>query len=370
VDYYEVLGVRRGASAAEIHRAYQKLARVLHPVLNPGDPVAAERFRAVAEAFEVLSDPQRRAEYDRGELRPAAASSAVPDVGFEGFDFSADAHAAGVGFREIFSGVLVQPGGAAERGEDLEEVARLSFKESLAGTERRVHVVRQDQCPICHGQGDVALEPVPCPRCQGSGRVRASRGRLIFTQRCPDCGATGLLRRRPCTRCAGEGRTTQSEWLEVQIPPGVGDGSQVRVPGCGNAGRRGGTPGDLVLTVRVEPHPFYRREGEDLHCQVPVTVVEAAAGAHVEVPTPDGPVTIEVPAGTQNGQRFRLRKRGVPRVGEKGRGDLYVEVRVVVPTVTDERGRELLEELARLHPENPRRGLAASAARAAGEGKA
>lgn len=360
MDLYNVLGVRRNASPAEIRRAYQKLARLLHPDLNPGDPVAAERFREVSLAFEILSDPQRRSEYDRGEPVPASGPS-VPEVGFEGFDFSAEVRAGGVGFHEIFGGVLRQgrPGTepGAVTGESLEQSTRIAFEESFTGTKRRVRIVRQDQCPICRGVGEVAFGPVPCPRCHGTGQVRASRGHMIFSRRCSDCGATGVLSRRPCARCGGEGRLVQSEWLDVEIPAGVSDGARLRLVGCGNAGRRGGPPGDFILVVEVEPHRFYRREGDDLHCVVPVTVAEAALGGHVEVPTPDGPVTIEIPAGTQTGQRFRLRKRGMPKLGGKGRGDLYVEATVWVPTVTDDRSRELLREFSRLNSHDPRRGL-------------
>jgi molecular chaperone DnaJ len=357
VDYYEVLGIRRGATAAEVRRAFQKLARHLHPALNPGDPVAAERFRVVSLAFEVLSDPPRRAAYDRGDAGAEAAT--LPEGGFEGFDFSGEARMEAVGFREIFEGVLRPPAPRPEtgpaRGEDLELAARLTFEESLTGTRRRVHVVRQELCPVCQGGGEIAFGPVPCPRCRGTGQVRASRGHMVFSRRCSECGGKGELRVRSCGRCGGEGRVTASEWLDVQVPPGVGNGSEVRLPGGGNAGRRGGPAGDLILAVEVAPHPRFRREGEDLHCVVPLTMVEAALGAHVEVPTPEGPVTIEVPAGTQNGQRFRLRKRGVPKLGEKGRGDLFAEAQVVIPTVTDDRGRELLAEFGRLHPSDPRR---------------
>ena len=355
MDLYEVLGIRPGATAVEIRRAYQKRARQLHPDLNPGDPVAAERFRAVSLALEVLLDPQRRAAYDRGERAPEDAPRGSK-VGFAGFDFSAEIQVGSVGFREIFGSVLPAPGGAAapSRGEDLEQATRVTFEESLTGTGRRAHIVRQGHCRVCEGAGDVPFGPIPCPRCHGTGEIRASRGHMIFSRSCADCGGGGRLTRRPCARCAGAGRVMQSEWLEVQIPAGVADGSRVRVPGCGNAGMKGGAPGDFVLLVQVEPHAFYRRRGEDLFCEVPVSVVEAALGAHVEVPTPDGPMTIQIPAGTQTGQSFRLRKRGVPRMGEKGRGDLYVEARVVVPAVTDARGRELLQELARLHPQDPR----------------
>jgi molecular chaperone DnaJ len=203
----------------------------------------------------------------------------------------------------------------------------------------------------------VSLTTRPCPACEGTGQVRSLRGRMVFTRRCADCDGAGTISRRPCGRCAGEGRVMRSEWLEVQIPAGASDGSRVRIPGAGNAGRRGGPPGDFILVVEVQPHPFYRRDGEDLHCEVPVTMVEAALGAHVEVPTPDGPVTIEIPAGTQSGQRFRLRKRGLPRVGQKGRGDLYVEARVWVPPVDDDASRDLLREFARRNPTDPRREL-------------
>jgi molecular chaperone DnaJ len=364
-DLYQILGVRKGANLAEIRRAYQKRARALHPSLNPGDAIAAERFRTLVHAFEVLSDPQRRGAYDRGE--PVAAKTpSPPEVGFEGFDFSAELRVSRMGFREIFGAAGEGSPPGPEPGEDLEQTARLSFEESLGGTRRRFHLTRQESCPVCQGAGDVSQAPVPCGRCGGTGRIQAGRGHLIFSRACPGCGGAGALARRPCGRCEGGGRVMLSEWLEVQVPPGAGEGSRLRIPGGGNAGRRGGPPGDLVLILSIDAHPLFRREGDDLHCGVPITFAEAAAGAHVEVPTPDGAVTIEVPAGTQNGQRFRLRKRGVPRPEHGTRGDLWVEVRVTVPTVTEERGRELLAELARLHPENPRRALGPLSADAKG----
>ena len=359
MDLYAALGVRKNASASEVRRAYQKLARLLHPDLNPGDPQAAERFRDVSSAFAVLSDPQRRASYDRGDS--VEVPSDIPEVGFHGFDFSAEVRLGGAGFQEIFGNVLRRPVLAAETvatpGEDLEQTTQLAFEEGFQVTRRRLHLVRQDRCPDCEGIGEVSLTPRACPSCQGSGEVRSVRGRMVFTRRCGDCEGVGTIGRRPCARCAGEGRVMRSEWLEVQIPPGACDGARVRIPGAGNAGRRGGPPGDFVLVVEVQPHPFYRRDGEDLYCDVPVTMVEAALGAHVEVPTPDGPVTIEIPAGTQSGQRFRLRKRGLPRLDQKGRGDLYVEARVSVPAVSDDASRELLREFARRNPSEPRRQL-------------
>ena len=252
MDLYERLGTRRGAGSSEIRRAWQRLSRALHPALNPGDPVAAEHYRDAAQAFEVLSDPPRRAAYDRGEL-PAVPVEPPAEGGFEGFDFSARVRIETVGFREIFdSAVRTAPGLDASRGEDLEQATRLSFEESMAGAARRVHLVRFDPCAACRGAGEVAFGPVPCPRCQGGGTVRGSRGHMIFSRPCGDCGGEGEIRRKACDRCRGEGRGVASEWLEVRIPPGVGNGSQVRLPGAGNAGRRGGPPGDFVLTVEVE----------------------------------------------------------------------------------------------------------------------
>jgi molecular chaperone DnaJ len=365
MDLYQILGVRRASTVAEIRRAYQKLARQIHPDLNPGDPQAAERFRAVSSAFSVLSDPHRRAAYDRGES--VAVPLAVPDVDFHGFDFSAEVRLGGAGFQEIFGNVLRRSsaGPEAARGEDLEQSTRLTFEECFHDVHRRVDLVRQDRCPVCEGAGEVRLTPRPCPSCEGTGQIRSVRGRMVFTRRCADCEGSGTIGRQPCTRCAGEGRVMRTEWLEVQIPAGVSDGSRVKVPGAGNAGRRGGPPGDFVLVVEVEPHPFYRREGDDLYCEVPVTIVEAALGAHIEVPTPDGPVTIEISAGTQNGQELRLRKRGLPRLGQKSRGDLYVVAQVRVPAVADDTSRDLLREFARRNPDTPRHDLAAATARKA-----
>ena len=356
MDLYQALGVRRGATTAEVRRAYQKLARMLHPDLNPGDPQAAERFRDVSSAFAVLSDPQRRAAYDRGES--VAVSADIPEVGFHGFDFSAEVRLGGAGFQEIFGNVLRRPVVAAEAGatpgEDLEQSTQLAFEECFQATRRRFHLVRQARCPDCDGAGEVSLTPRACPSCQGSGQVRSLRGRMVFTRRCGDCEGAGTIGRRPCGRCGAEGRVMRSEWLEVQIPAGACDGSRVRIPGAGNAGRRGGPPGDFVLVVEVRPHPFYRREGEDLYCDVPVTMVEAALGAHVEVPTPDGPVSLKVPPGTQEGKLLRIRGRGAPKLNGSGKGDLIARVKITVPTKLSKAEKEAIEKLQQVSREDPR----------------
>ena len=359
MDLYQLLGVRRTATIAEVRRAYQKHARRLHPDLNPGDPVARQRFEEISRAFEVLSDAQRRAEYDRGEVR-AAPRPRVADVGFAGFDFSAEVQAGGVGFHQIFEGVLAGGGRPPARP----PAARTSSSRP-ASPSTRPFAGRPAAFTSCawrpalraEERGTCAIGPQPCETCGGGGQVRARRGRMIFTRPCRECGSSGVVAHRPCARCAGEGRSMQSEWAEVEIPRGVREGSRIRLPGLGNAGRRGGPAGDFHLVIDVEPHPLYRRQDDDLHCEVPVTMTEAALGVHVEVPTPDGPVVIEMPAGTQTGQRFRMRKRGMPRPAGQGRGDLYVEARVWVPAVRDDESRELLREFERRNRHDPRRDL-------------
>lgn len=351
MNLYELLGIAQEASEAEVRRAYQKRARALHPHLNPGDPEAAERWGAVAAAFRVLSDAKQRAAYDRGDRTEAARPAR--EGAFEGFDFSAEVRVERVGFREIFDGALDERAAeGAHPGEDILERAQLDFAESFAGAARRLRVDRHEPCPACAGTGEVATTPVACGKCRGSGEVRGRRGHMIFSRPCGACGGAGTQRRRACDRCDGEGRVPGSEEIEVRIPAGARNGSIVRLGGFGHAGRRGGAPGDLLLHIDSASHPRFRREGDDLESVVPVSIVEAALGGHVEVETPDGPVSIELPAGTQAGHRFRLRKRGMPRLGQAGRGDLYVEVRVSVPTVTDDEGRALLRAFAERHPQS------------------
>ena len=384
-DHYETLGVGRKASAEEIRRAYKRLARKHHPDLNPGDKRAEERFKRIQEAYDVLSDPKKRHMYNqfgvyseqgvppRWGSRPGQAP---PNFDFSGFDFSdvftggtargsRSSGMAGVGenLRDLFSQFFsVGSGGVAEsapaRGEELEYEVRVGFWEAIRGTVTQLNVAHQQSCQACGGTGTAggSTSAAICPQCRGSGQVTQAAGAMRFQLGCPRCRGTGKLR-NICPGCYGDGRATRSESLEVRIPAGTQDRSRLRLPGKGNAGASGGPPGDLFIVVRVEPHSYFHREGDDIHIIVPTTVSEAALGAKIEVPTIDGPTLLRIPPGTQSGQKFRLRERGVlsPRTGR--RGDQYVEVRVQVPRIRDERSKEILRELARLNPEDPRVGL-------------
>jgi molecular chaperone DnaJ len=362
MDLYDILGVAHDAGEADIRRAYRRLARRYHPGINPGDPEARARFDLVTSAFETLGDPERRRRYDRGERdQPGAEPSTF---GFEGFDFSVQVarSPSSFTFTDLFADVLTRTpgvGGAAgpEPGGDLVAALTVSFEESMAGADRFVAVTRQVACRTCGGHGVLAVDPVPCGACHGRGQVRVARGHMVFTKACDACHGTGERRDAVCRTCRGEGVEAYAENLRVHVPAGVYDQSQVRVPGRGHAGRRGGRAGDLVLSVHVEPHPLFVREGDDLHLVVPVALHEAALGARVEVPTIDGPVRLRIPPGTQPGQRLRLRERGAPSLRTGRRGDLIVEVKLILPALLDERSKEIIREFGRINGEDVRRGL-------------
>jgi molecular chaperone DnaJ len=362
MDFYDMLGVAHDAGEADIRRAYRRLARRFHPGINPGDPEARARFDQVTAAFETLGDPERRRRYDLGECdQPGAGPSTF---GFEGFDFSVQVapSSSAFTFGDLFADVLTRTpgsGGTAgqEPGADLQSALTVSFEESMAGAERFVAITRQVPCRTCGGSGLLSVDPVTCVVCQGRGQVRVARGHMVFTKACDACHGTGDRREVACRTCRGEGAEAYAESLHVHVPAGVGDQAQVRVPGRGHAGRRGGRAGDLVLSVRVEPHPLFVREGDDLHMVVPVALHEAALGAKVEIPTVDGPVRLRVPPGTQPGQRLRLRERGAPSPRTGRRGDLIVEVKLVLPTLLDERSKEIIREFGRINGEDVRHGL-------------
>jgi molecular chaperone DnaJ len=360
MDYYQLLGVAPGASIAEIKRAYRRLARRYHPGINPGDRAAEALFRRISEAYETLVDPQRRQQYDSsGRTMPQADTAATFE--FSGFDFSSAAQGAQAAtFTELFADVLhpvVTPDtGRPEVGADLHASLTISFDQSIRGVERQVVVTRQVACGMCGGAGQVRTPEGRCTHCHGTGKVRWARGHMVFSKACATCGGTGRQRYQRCEVCAGHGRLVRSEAVPVHVPPGVTDAARLRIPDKGHAGRHNGRTGDLYVTVTVQPHPLVRREGDDLFLTVSVAVHEAVLGARIEIPTFDGLVKLRVPPGTQGGQRFRLSDRGAP--GPNGsRGDLVVEVRLVLPSMADERSKELMREFGRINNEDVRRAL-------------
>ena len=331
-DYYSILGVARGAKESEIKKAYRRLARKNHPDVNPGDKAAEERFKKIQQAYDILSDPKKRAFYDQYGV------------------YSENMREAGGPSR-----AAREP--QSERGEDLDHHLNISFDESIRGIETRLTINRAEQCQVCGGSGlDASKGQSVCPACKGTGNEDRLRGVMRFSTPCRTCGGSGRLGGR-CPNCGGSGRTARPETITVRIPPGVDTGYRMRVPGKGSAGRRKGTPGDLYLIITVRPHEFFRRQGNDILVTIPITVTEAALGTKIEVPTVSGKTLLRIPPGTQTGQRFRLRGKGVPSLRGEGVGNQIVEIRVVVPRVADERSKEILREFERLNPENPRASL-------------
>jgi molecular chaperone DnaJ len=355
MDFYIILGVPRDASLVDVKRAYRRLARRFHPDINPGDRAAAARFREIMEAYETLSDPDRRRRYDLLGYQPEPESAAP--LGFEGFDFSAGVRANQEStFGDLFADVLRRERlrVAPQRGADLHASLSLGFEEALRGVERPVTVTRHDRCVMCEGTGGVGASDSACVQCQGSGALRSARGHMVFSQTCPRCAGAGVERRQRCPGCGGTGVQPRTERVPVRLPAGITDGARLRLAEKGHAGLHGGSCGDLYVTVHVEPHPSYWREGDDLHLVVPVAIHEAALGARIEVATPEGTARMRVPPGTQSGQRFRLRGRGAPSVQHGRRGDLVVEIRLVLPRLLDERSKELLREFGRINTESVR----------------
>jgi molecular chaperone DnaJ len=352
MDLYIVLGVQQGATESEIKRAYRRLARRFHPDINPGDQTAAARFRQILEAYETLIDPSRRSLYDAGH--PMSVDGSQQASGFEGFDFSTRGVDYSATFGDLFAEVLTERGArqsTSQRGADLHVEMQVTFEEALAGGQRVMTVTRRDHCRHCAGSGRTRSSTGPCHLCQGTGAVRSVRGHMIFSRSCGACSGTGHQRPRPCEPCAGSGQETRSETVSVRIPPGVADGDRLRVPGKGNVGLSGGQAGDLYATVRVGVHPVFRRDGDDLLMAVNVAVHEAALGAKVDIQTLDGAARLRIPPGTQSGQRFRLRGHGAPSTRNGQRGDLIVEVRIMLPKLLDERSKELLREFGRINVE-------------------
>ena len=393
-NYYETLGVKKSASAEDIRKAFRKLARKYHPDVNPGDKAAEEKFKALSEANDVLSDPKKRKIYDQvgfysdnidaataeAYARAGGGGGGAPGQGFPGtqagaqganfdfggFDFSdmfeggrsRKATSAGTGsFRDIFSGIFGGRGGSAqegpEPGSDLEYQVNVPFWTAIRGGVMRLNITRRDSCPHCHGQGFIESAGT-CPECGGKGQVTQTGGRMKFNVPCPRCHGTGK-NISTCPQCHGEGTVERTEPLEVRIKAGTRDGQRIRLAGKGNAGLRGGPAGDLYVIIRTADHPVFHREGDDIRITVPVSATEAALGAKIEVPTIDGRTLLKIPPGTQSGQKLRLREKGVPSATKEGaRGDEIVEIKLTVPMPRDERSKEILRELAKLNPEDPR----------------
>lgn len=358
-DYYQILGVDRKATLTEIKKAYRKLARKYHPDLNPGDKTAEAKFKEIQEAYSVLSDSKKKSQYDQFGFagdRPPGAEYQSYTSGFEGFDFSDIGTSS---FRDIFENLFDtgarQARQRAERGEDLLYTMKVGFFDAINGLKTRIKLTRMVACPACQGKGYIeASGQRSCPACGGSGRSSTQKGFMRFTSTCPSCAGTGRIAGQPCSSCNGEGLVQKTELISVRIPAGVDNGSKVRIPGKGNAGRKGGPSGDLFITIEVDPHPVFKREGSNIYVKIPITVPEATLGAKIDVPTLYGKAMIKVPPGTKSGQKFRIRENGAPLPGRKIRGDQFVEVSIVPPAFNDERIRELMRELQRISGQNPR----------------
>ncbi len=345
-DYYAVLGVPRHAGQEEIKKAYRQLARRYHPDVNKGDREAAERFKEINEAYEILSDPEKRRRYDLyGE---GAITTSVFDRGFQGFG-----DPLGDIFDLFFGRRQARTARMPRRGSDLMAVVEIDLEEAYAGARRTVEIPRHESCADCGGTGlESGYNLDLCPDCGGEGRITRTRrsafGTFTSSTTCRRCGGVGEINTHPCSGCDGRGIVEIKESVEVDIPPGIEDGDRLRLPGKGEAGALGGPPGDLYVEVRVAEHEYFQREGEDLRAMVEVSMVEAALGTEVEIPTLNGTERLTIPAGSQPGQVFRLRGKGMPRLNSRGKGDLYLVLDVQVPDDLTAEQRRLLEEFQRL----------------------
>jgi molecular chaperone DnaJ len=349
-DLYETLGVAKGASQDEIKKAYRKLARQYHPDANPGDASAEERFKEVQSAYDVLSDPEKRKQYDRfGSQNGRGPGGGAGGFNFEGFDVS-DLGDLGDIFGGLFGGrgrgAGAQQRQRGHRGSDLEVEVRLSFDDSLKGVETTIPVELETACRECGGSGaKPGTAPTLCPECKGRGVISESQGLFALSQPCPRCRGNGTVIEDPCPRCHGSGRERRTKRYTVKIPAGVKDGSRIRLRGKGEAGYGGAEAGDLFVVTRVEPSKLYTRRGDDLVVDVPVTYPEATLGAQVKVPTPDGEVTVKVKSGTTDGTLLRVKGKGAPKLKGSGRGDVLARVKLTVPKKLSKKQRELIEEL-------------------------
>lgn len=342
-DYYEVLGVERNASEAEIKKAFRRLARQYHPDVNPGDKKAEEKFKEINEAYEVLSDQDKRSRYDQFGHVGTDPNGFGGFGGFGGGDFG------GMGdIFEMFFGAQGQRASGPQKGSDLRMDLELTFEEAAFGVERDVEVTRTEECPTCQGSGaKPGTHPSRCSACQGTGQVKTTQrtpfGHFQSIKACPDCGGTGKVITTPCTECGGRGRVRRNRKLHIKIPAGVDSGSRIRLSGEGEAGVKGGPRGDLYVYLEVKPHKIFERHGEDIYMEMPITIIQATLGDEVKVPTLEGNAALKIPAGTQTHTVFRLRGQGIPRLRGTGRGDMHVRTIVMTPTNLTEEQKKILQ---------------------------
>jgi molecular chaperone DnaJ len=356
-DYYEVLGVERGASDAEIKKAYRKLAKQYHPDVNPGDAAAEAKFKEINEAYEILSDPQKRSQYDRfghaGTDPNGFGGFGGFGGGFSDFDFG------GIGdiFETFFGGTGFGGGRSSrarsgpKKGSDLKYSLDIAFEEAAFGVEKEISISRMESCSTCNGTGSKpGTQPQTCKHCNGTGQVQYKQstpfGQFVNIKTCDVCRGEGKIITSPCETCGGKGRIRKNVKIKVNIPAGIDDGQTISLRGEGEPGTRGGPSGDLFISIRVKPHPLFQRQGSDVLCDIPITFVQAALGAELEVPTLDGKVKYTIPEGTQTGMIFRLKGKGIPYLRGNGRGDQYVKVNIEVPKKLNEKQKAILREFA------------------------
>ena len=346
-DYYEVLQVSRGVSDQELKTAYRKLAMQYHPDRNPNDPAAEEKFKECGEAYGILSDPEKRAAYDR--FGHAAFQGGSPGGGnpFAGGNAQDLGDIFGDLFGEMFNMGGQRKASRVQRGRDLRFDMTLEFEDAVFGKEQEIKIRRMETCDDCHGTGAVSgKEPITCTQCKGHGQVRFQQGFFSVARTCSVCNGTGTLVVDPCKTCRGETRVQKEHTILVKVPAGVEQDTRIRYQGEGETGKFGGPSGDLYVVLSVKPHKFFERDGDDLHCVLPISFPQAALGTELEIETLDGsPATIKVPEGTQSGKEFKLRGKGVPHLNEHGKGDLVVEVRIATPSKLTKTQRDLLKQL-------------------------